>query len=227
MYKPQRQTIMLVDDNQANLNIAKNMLRNLYEVYALPSAERLFKFLESVRPDLILLDIMMPGMNGFDVIKLLKADARYMDIPVIFVTSRTEETDELEGLALGAVDYITKPFAAPIMLRRIANQLLIERQKDELVDFNDNLIEMVKEKTAQISGLQNFIISAVAELVEFRDVYTGGHIVRTQKYMALLLDSLVEYNVYPEEVLVWEGTEYIVPPPSFTTLAKYSSATPS
>ncbi len=139
MYKQHRQTIMLVDDNQANLNIGKNMLKNFYEVYALPSAERLFKFLETVRPDLILLDIMMPGMNGFEVIKLLKGDARYLDIPVIFVTSKADETDELEGLALGAVDYVTKPFAAPIMLKRIENHLLIERQKADLKNFNDNL----------------------------------------------------------------------------------------
>ncbi len=99
-----RQIIMLVDDNHANLNIGKNILKASYEVYALPSAERLFKFLETVTPDLILLDIVMPGMNGFDVIKILKADARHTGIPVIFVTSKTEETNELEGLALGAVD---------------------------------------------------------------------------------------------------------------------------
>ncbi len=220
MYSRQRQTIMLVDDNQANLNIAKNMLKNFYEVYALPSAERLFKFLETVRPDLILLDIMMPGMNGFEVIKILKADARYARIPVIFVTSKTEEVDELEGLALGAVDYVTKPFAAPIMLKRIENHLLIERQKAELKNLNDNLIEMVKEKTAQISRLQNSIISAVAELVEFRDNFTGGHILRTQKYMELMLAGLIEYNVYPEEVLSWEGTEHIVPSTQLHDLGK-------
>ncbi len=206
----QRQIIMLVDDNQANLNIGKNMLKNLYEVYALPSAERLFTFLKTVRPDLILLDIMMPGMNGFEVIKILKADARYMDIPVIFVTSKTEEMDELEGLALGAVDYVTKPFAAPIILKRIENYLLIEQQKAELKHFNNNLIEMVTEKTAQITGLQNSIISSLAELVEFRDLFTGGHIARTQRYLELLLNGLMEYNIYPEEVLAWDNTELIV-----------------
>ncbi len=215
-----RQTIMLVDDNQANLNIGKNMLRDYYEVYALPSAERLFKFLETVHPNLILLDIVMPGMNGFDVIKILKADARYVDIPVIFVTSKTQETDELEGLALGAVDYITKPFAAAIMLKRIESHLLIEQQRRELKNFNDNLIEMVKEKTTQISGLQSSIISTIAELVEFRDIFTGGHISRTQKYMELLTHCLLEYNIYPEEVLAWENTEQIVPATQLHDLGK-------
>ncbi len=215
-----RQTIMLVDDNQANLNIGKNMLKNFYEVYALPSAERLFKFLESVTPDLILLDIGMPGMDGFDVIRILKAEARYADIPVIFVTAKTEETDELEGLALGAVDYVTKPFSAAILLKRIENHLLIERQKAELKKLNDGLIEMVKEKTARISGLQGLIISSLAELVEFRDILTGGHISRTQRYMELLINHMLEYNVYSEELLSWENMEYVVPSTQLHDLGK-------
>ncbi len=211
MYERKRQTIMLVDDNQANLNIGKNMLKGSYEVYALPSAERLFKFLETVKPDLILLDIAMPGMSGFDVIRILKADARYAEIPVIFVTAKSEETNELEGLALGAVDYVAKPFSAAILMKRIENHLLIEKQKRELKNFNDNLIGMVKEKTSQVSGLQTSIINTIAELVEFRDVYTGGHISRTQKYMKLLIDQLIEDNAYSDEVLTWENMEYIVP----------------
>ncbi len=220
MLNIKRQTIMLVDDNQANLNIGKNMLKDFYEVYALPSAERLFKFLESVIPDLILLDIEMPSMNGFDVIRILKADARYMKIPVIFVTAKSEETDELEGLLLGAVDYVTKPFSAAILLKRIENHLLIERQKSELHKLNDNLIGMVKTKTAQISGLHNSIINTIAELVEFRDGFTGGHIVRTQKYVELLIDHLIENDIYPEEILAWNNMDYIVPATQLHDLGK-------
>ncbi len=149
MFESERQTIMLVDDNKANLTMTKNILKDTYKVYALPSSERLFAFLKTVTPDLILLDIEMPVMDGFETIKQLKSDSRYAEIPVIFVTARIEEIDELEGLSLGAVDYVTKPFAAPIMLKRIENVLLIERQKAELKSLNDNLIEMVKEKTAQ------------------------------------------------------------------------------
>ncbi len=196
MLDKKRQTIMLVDDNQANLNIGKNMLKGHYEVYALPSAERLFKFLESVKPDLILLDIAMPGMNGFDVIRILKADARYMKIPVIFVTAKAEETDELVGLALGAVDYVTKPFSAAILLKRIENHLLLESHRNELKHLNENLVEMVKRKTAQISDLQSSMINTIAELIEFRDDTTGGHISRTQKYVELLIDALIRVCVY-------------------------------
>ncbi len=220
MMDRRRQTIMLVDDNQANLNIGKNMLKSHYEVYALPSAERLFKFLESVKPDLILLDIEMPGMNGFDVIRILKADPRYMKIPIIFVTAKSEETDELVGLALGAVDYVTKPFSAAILLKRIENNLLIESQKAELQDFNDNLIQMVKQKTAQINSLQNSIINAIAELVEFRDIYTGGHINRTQKYIGMLLNYLIEHGIYSDEILSWQNMDYIVPATQLHDLGK-------
>ncbi len=205
-----RQVIMLVDDNHANLNIGKNILKASYEVYALPSAERLFKFLETVTPDLILLDIAMPGMNGFDVIKILKADARHAGIPVIFVTSKTEEINELEGLALGAVDYVTKPFSAAILLKRIENHLLIERQKIELQHLNNNLINMVKEKTSMVFGLHDLIINSIAELIEFRDLFTGEHIVRTQQYVALLIDYLVEHQIYAKEVQSWENMDYIV-----------------
>ncbi|MDR1669068.1 MAG: response regulator [Oscillospiraceae bacterium] len=220
MPEKKRQTIMLVDDNQANLNIGKTMLKGSFEVYALPSAERLFKFLETVTPDLILLDIAMPGMNGFDVMRILKADARYTDIPVIFVTSKSEEMNELEGLELGAVDYVTKPFSAAILLKRIENHLLIQKQKAELKRLNDNLIGMVKEQTSQILGLHSSIISIVADLVEFRDVMTGGHVSRTQKYMELLIGRLVEDGVYSEEVLLWENMDYIIPSTQLHDLGK-------
>ncbi|MDR1693084.1 MAG: response regulator [Oscillospiraceae bacterium] len=215
-----RQVIMLVDDNQANLNIAKNMLRTSYEVYALPSAERLFKFLETIIPDLILLDIAMPGMNGFDVMRILRADPRYAAIPVIFVTAKSEEMNELEGLELGAADYVTKPFSAAILLKRIENHLLIEKQKAELKRLNTNLIGMVKEQTSQILRLHSSVINIIAELVEFRDVLTGGHISRTQRYVELLIDRMIEDGVYSEEVLSWGNMEYILPSTQLHDLGK-------
>ncbi len=215
-----RQIIMLVDDNQANLNIGKNILKSSYEVYALPSAERLFKFLETVTPDLILLDVSMPGMSGFDVIRLLKADPRHAGVPVVFVTAMSDETDELEGLALGAVDYVAKPFSAAILLKRIENHLLLEKQKAELKKLNDNLIGMVREKTAQVSGLQNSIINIIAEFIEFRDMDTGGHIGRTQKYMELLINRMIEDGVYTDEILSWEDMDYVVPSTQLHDLGK-------
>ena len=201
---------MLVDDNMANLKIGKNMLKDVYEVYALPSADKLFACLERVIPDLILLDIEMPTMSGYEVIKILKANERCANIPVVFVTSRNGEMDELEGLALGAVDYVTKPFSTAILQKRIENQLLIQRQKAELKDLNENLMNMVKEKTRQIIGLQNSILSTVADLVEFRDDITGGHVTRTQKYVEMLFNQLMEDSIYSDEVLSLENMDYLL-----------------
>jgi putative two-component system response regulator len=209
MSERKKQTIMLVDDNQTNLTIGKNMLKDSYEVFALSSAEKLLDILEDVTPDLILLDIDMPGMNGFDAIKILKADTKLANIPVMFVTARSEESNELDGLDLGAVDYVTKPFSAAILLRRIENYLLIEKQKAELKKLNGSLIGMVREKSAQISGLHNSMINIVAEIVEFRDAHTGGHISRTQKYVEALINKLIQDQLYVNEMQMWENPEYI------------------
>ncbi|MDR2141968.1 MAG: response regulator [Deltaproteobacteria bacterium] len=198
-----RQKIMLVDDNMANLAIGKNMLREFYEVFPLPSGAKLFEVLEHVTPALILLDVMMPEMDGYEAIKRLKADPRWSDIPVIFLTSKNDERSELEGLSLGAIDYVAKPFSAPLLLKRIENQLLIAFQKKELQNYNDNLQQMVEVKTQQVVELQNAVISTVAELVEFRDNMTGGHVTRTQKYLKLLVDRLLAEGIYREEVSSW------------------------
>ncbi|MDR2800810.1 MAG: response regulator [Desulfovibrio sp.] len=199
-----RHKVMLVDDNIANLAVGKNMLKNTYEVYAIPSAAKLFEVLEHVTPDLILLDIMMPEMDGYEAIKLLKAESRWAQIPVIFLTSRRDEHSELEGLSLGAIDYVAKPFSAPLLLKRIANHLLIVSQRRALQDYNENLQEMVRKKTEQIVELQNAVLTTVAEMVEFRDNMTGGHVSRTQGYLKLLVDKLLEEKIYMNEIALWD-----------------------
>jgi len=205
-----KQKIMLVDDNKANLTIGKSILSEYYDVFALSSADKMFEFLKHVKPDLILLDIDMPGMNGLEALKLLKADKQYADIPVIFLTAKSSESDQYDGLGLGAIDYITKPFVPALLLMRIENHLLIQKQKASLQDFNDNLIKMVKEKTHQLYNLQNAIISTIAELVEFRDIFTGRHISRTQKYMKKFMEQLIEDGVYSDELLVWDMNEILL-----------------
>ena len=128
-----RSKIIIVDDNLANLTVGRNMLKAFYEVYPAPSAAKLFEILDNVLPDLILLDIEMPETDGYEAIKKLKSDARFSAIPVIFLTAKNDESSESQGLDLGAVDYMFKPFSAPLLLKRIANQLLIVRQKRELL----------------------------------------------------------------------------------------------
>jgi len=194
---------MLVDDNIANLKMGKGVLEKFYDVYALPSADKLFQFLKRVTPDLILLDIEMPGMNGYEALTIMKGHRQYQDIPVIFVTSKTTEADEYEGLALGAIDYITKPFSASLLLKRIENHLLIQAQKAQLQGYNDNLIKIVQEKTRQVYGFQNAIINTVADLVEFRDTSTGWHVYRTQCYLQTLVEQLIKDGIYVDELLLW------------------------
>jgi len=215
MNKP-RSKIILVDDIVANLDQGRNMLKTFYSVYPAQSTAKLFEILENVIPDLILLDIEMPGMNGYEAIKKLKADERYAQIPVIFVTAKDDDESELEGLELGAMDYISKPFSAPLLLKRIENQLVIVQQKIDLLknqaklqDYTSNLQAMVQEKTEEILELQNVVLATMADLVEFRDKSAGGHIARTQLYLKALVDGLMEESTYKEEVSGWNMNFYL------------------
>jgi class 3 adenylate cyclase len=138
--------IIVVDDNPANLRIGKNVLSEKYSVATAPSAEKMFSLLENNLPALILLDIDMPEMNGYEAIRILKARPETRHIPVIFLTGKTESDDELEGLSLGAIDYIAKPLQPALLLKRIEVHLLVEAQRktlekqaEELLRFNDHL----------------------------------------------------------------------------------------
>ncbi|GHV29658.1 two-component system response regulator [Synergistales bacterium] len=211
-------TIMIVDDNIANLKIAKNALSDIYDVFTVPSAAKMFDLLERNKPELILLDIDMPGMNGYEAIKILKDNPETRGILVVFLTGKSDSDSELEGLSLGAVDYISKPFMPPLLRKRIELHLTVEEQKRiledqkrkleenqaELKNFNDNLQSMVEEKTAKVLELQGAILKTVADLVESRDDITGGHVERTQRGLKLLLDGLDELGLYREQRQDWD-----------------------
>jgi len=203
--------IIMVDDNPANLRIGKNILAKKYTVATAPSAEKLFNLLENNIPDLILLDVDMPGMDGYEAIKILKSKVTTKNIPVIFLTALTESDSELTALTLGAIDYITKPIQPSLLLKRIEVHLLVEAQKktlerqaDELKNFNDNLQKMVDKKTQNILQLQNALLKTMAELVEYRDDITGKHIERTQRGLRILLDEIIASGVYKEETKDWD-----------------------
>ncbi|MCL2634331.1 MAG: response regulator [Oscillospiraceae bacterium] len=204
-----RRTIFLVDDNVTNLNIGKDILSKEYNVITIPTADKMFKMLNQIRPDLILLDIEMPEMNGYEAIKILKEDKKTVDIPIIFLTVRGDSSSELAGLSLGAVDYISKPFAPQLLLKRIEVHMTVESQKERLKDYNDNLIIMVNQKAQTVTSLQNAIISTIAELVECRDYTTGGHIERTQNYLKILVEALRNSGLYQKEISSW-NTEFFI-----------------
>jgi len=118
-----RRKIILVDDVEFSLIKTKQQLKDHYEVFPAISAAKLFEILERITPDLILLDINMPGVDGYEALRRLKADERYSVIPVIFITSRCDEESVFKGLSLGAADHISKPITAPVLIERIENQL--------------------------------------------------------------------------------------------------------
>jgi len=134
-----RKKVVIVDDNASDLAIVRNLLKTYYEVYPAPSGKKLLALMEKFIPDIVLLDIEMPEMSGFDALNAMKENPRLKDIPVVFITAKDDEESAIKGLELGAVDYVTKPFSGPLLLRRISNLLLIEQLKRELQVSNAEL----------------------------------------------------------------------------------------
>jgi len=147
----ERKIIIAVDDNMENLNALKNTLKEIYRVYPIPAALELFDLLQHIQPDLILLDVEMPEMNGYEAIKKLKSDSKYHEIPIIFLTSMSDEQSEMEGLKLGAVDYIHKPFVTPLLLQRIKTHLSLMEQQKMILDRNKEIEELLEIKTKEVS----------------------------------------------------------------------------
>ena len=198
-----RKCIFLVDDDITNLTVGKNAISEKFNVFTIPSGEKLLRMLEKTTPDLILLDVEMPGMSGYEAIEKIKANKATAEIPIIFLTAKGDSGSELKGLSLGATDYISKPFSPPLLLKRLELHLLVRDQRRELEDYNDTLQMKVNEKTKMVYNLQNAILRTIAELVECRDDITGGHIERTQSYLSILVKALIEKNLYEEEISAW------------------------
>jgi putative two-component system response regulator len=174
--------IMLIDDDEMCLNMGMEILKNKYTVYPIPSGEQALQILKKVIPDLILLDIEMPVMNGYEVIKILKQEgSETKDIPVIFLTSHNDPGNELDALSMGAIDYVTKPFSPLLLVQRIENHLSITSQKKRLIQSNKALQETVKEKNREIKNLQNAIDNTVSEINGLKGVLSSDHIERLLK----------------------------------------------
>jgi putative two-component system response regulator len=184
-------TILVVDDTPDNLTLMFGLLKDRYTVKAANSGERALKILQSdALPNLILLDIMMPGLSGYDVCREVKADPHTRDVPIIFLTAMSEVEDERKGLELGAADYITKPISPPIVLARVKTQLENKAAKDFLKDQNAYLEQQVRARTEEVRAIQDVTILAMASLAETRDNDTGNHIRRTQHYVKVLAEHL-------------------------------------
>jgi putative two-component system response regulator len=189
-----RQTILAVDDSADNLALLSSLLKGVYQVKVAISGEAAIEVVSrGGKPDLILLDVVMPGIDGYEVCARLKNDPSTRDIPVIFLTAKTNASDEEKGLGLGAVDYIAKPFSPPIVLARIATHLRLKEVRDFLQDQNAFLEEEVGRRTEEVGMIQDVTMIAMGSLAETRDNETGNHIRRTQNYIKVLAERLAEH----------------------------------
>ena len=189
--------ILIVDDDLNSLRLAKNILRDDYRIAAASSGEMVFTYLEKNRPDLILLDVNMPDMDGFAVMKKISQNPRWNDIAVIFLTADQDPQIEARCLEMGAIDFVSKPFVPLVLKRRIEHTL-------ERMDYRSHLEQMVREqaeeilnRTTRIANIQETVILGMANLIDLRDNSTGRHVKNTKHYVEMICDALIERHLYP------------------------------
>jgi putative two-component system response regulator len=197
-----QQKVLIVDDTPENIYILMGILKDQYDVSVAINGEKALK-IAAMEPsiDLILLDIMMPEMDGYEVYAKLKANRKTKNIPVIFVTALTADENQAKGLELGAVDYITKPFNPALVRARVKNHL-------ELKNYRDKLEEMVQEKTSELMITRDVAIETLGSLAEYRHFETGGHIKRTMNYVRLLAEKLQDHPNF-KDFLSDESIEHL------------------
>ena len=190
MIADNRSTILVIDDTPTNLSLLNQLLGEHYRVKLANSGAKGLAIANATPPELILLDIMMPEMDGYSVCKHLKATPKTSGIPVIFLTAKTETTDEEMGFEVGAVDFIHKPIAPSIVLARVRTHLQIRVWQTFLEDQSEWLQREVNRRVSEVLRLQEASIRVMVSLAEFRDECTGNHIRRTQNYVRLLAEYL-------------------------------------
>lgn len=194
-------TVLIVDDEPANLTVLSEILQPYFRVRAANSGERALRVAASdPGPDLILLDVMMPEMDGYQVLARLLESPTTAHIPVIFVTALSDDLDEERGLEHGAADYITKPVKGSIVLARVRAQLELKQARDRLKRQNDGLEQEVARRLHEIELIQDVSLCAMAELAETRDSETGNHILRTQSFVELLAKRLLANGAHSQEL---------------------------
>lgn len=194
-------TIMIVDDTPANLQLLETMLvEKNYRVLSFPRADVAFKAAVKNPPDLVLLDITMPGMDGYQFCAGLKADSHICDTPVIFISGLNEPIDKVKAFGVGGIDYITKPFQIEEVQARVETHLNLRRLQQKVEQHNRCLEDQVQAYAQEIIASQIATIIALAKLAESRDDDTGKHIERVQLYCRLIAERLAETSAYQQEV---------------------------
>ncbi len=176
------QLVLVVDDSGLNLRVASNILKNDFDVACANSGEVAFELMEKRLPDLVLLDLHMPGMNGFEVMERMNADPVLRDIPVIMLTADNDRDNEVRGFELGAMDFITKPFVDQIMLHRVGRILELTRLQKFLKREVEEQTQVAEERRRQVERLSEEIMKTLANTIDAKDKYTNGHSVRVAVY---------------------------------------------
>ncbi|MBQ7918624.1 MAG: response regulator [Lachnospiraceae bacterium] len=178
--------ILVVDDDAMNLLIAKRILAKQFEVHTVTSGQEAFDLLKNQLVDLILLDIRMPQMDGFTFLQIIKDDLTYRDIPVICLTADSEQESELKCFELGAVDFISKPFIAEIMLQRVTRILELSRLQKELQKEVEKKTMTLNRRSQQLNRLTIQVMKTLASTIDAKDKYTNGHSVRVAEYSKMI-----------------------------------------
>lgn len=185
--------ILVVDDEKINLILAKRLLADEYDVTAVESGEKALDYMSENKVDLVLLDVKMKGMDGFEVIEKMKIDECFCRVPVIFLTADRREETESKCFEMGAMDFVSKPFVPVIMRHRIKRTL-------ELEDYRHNLEMRLVEQLQKVTEIQDNIVMTLANMIESRDGTTGEHVKRTSVYTKFLIDKLIENDIYTDEL---------------------------
>ena len=199
-----KKRVFIVDDNVVDLVMAKRILQELYSVVPVSSGSKLIEMLGSFKADLILLDIQMPEMDGYEVIAKLKENPITSNIPVIFVSSLSEPDEKGVGFSLGAVDYITKPFSKPSLLHRIEQVLLLEHQKKEILGFKNHLKHAAEKHNETVEEMEKAILHWSADLIEFNSGEINYTTKKIQLYLKALLEEMNKTEKYSKEMERWE-----------------------
>lgn len=192
--------ILVVDDDKTNLTRAQKILLPHYRIAASNSGKAALKYLENNHPDLILLDINMPEMDGFEVMEELRRNEETAGIPVIFLTAENQAETEIKCFQVGAVDFVGKPFIPDILLSRVGKTIELEQYRHNLERMVKEQADKITEDARRISMIQDSVIIGMANLIESRDGSTGKHVKNTQTYVKMIVDELHRRNLFPVQL---------------------------
>lgn len=195
-----KNVILVVDDDKTNLSLAQRILSPQYRIAACPSGKAALRYLQTHRPDLILLDINMPQMNGFEVMEKIRSDLRTETIPVIFLTADNMAETEIKCFEMGAMDFVTKPFVPDILLSRVSKTIELDQYRHNLEDMVNIQAKKITEDSMRLGQIQDSVIIGMANLIESRDGSTGKHVKNTQTYVKMIASELLAKGKYTREL---------------------------